>query len=964
MNLSAYPRPPGDTGLGIHWSAGPPAAVPLEEVRQRWLPELLAMNIKWVKCLHDGAEGLAEELLANDIMPIVRLYRPQPNPGRLDDELKERVKRLRSVGVVYFEINNEPNLKEEWQSGAWDAAGVTIPDVVVEHWIADAEFILEQGGLPAFPALSPGGHWDDVDFLTRALAAVAARDRADLFCPGNASEEAGAWLAVHNYFLNHPVDYPYDDVNQLGRPVSPSEARHEFPVPLDEANRQRRLGRAPGRTLREDSNGFLKYRRYHNIFVEQFGFEVPILGTEGGAVMRRAQDPRYPIVDAELHRERNLFGFTHMADAPAYYFCNCPWLIANEQMNHSNPAWEENAWYSDVWSNGRLPVVQAVKGRAPWPTREMSLQPRLGGAGESALTVEVTDGAGHVAVVRRVPSDAFVADAEIDETERVALANLRPGTYRVEIVGTNTDLTPVSLAEGETITVTAQVPPKQSVIAGRIVNPPKDTYVTLLQLTNAGTDRTLRRIRITDSAESTFTFDRLWAGRYRVQLDIGQDRQQGQSPLVASDPIEVDGRNREEVTLTVPPRHWRFAVEENTSGSDPTDNRRSVVHVIAPGLHGQLIRLHAPWAVITEHVGNKPEVNPEAAVIDSLPAGPYRITAPDVPGDVEFFLDGRGMARIRLAKVEAPAGGPAGGDDPVPSAAQGRIRCRLLLPDGDTSPLPVDVELLQTGDVVARTQTDAEGVFVFSSLAAGAYVVRVPAFSLESTPIELDAEQELALQLRVPAEADTPDGPMESPAAALQTYVWLVPGQLDLVSVYMVTLPLMLETGWAFGFSAIGAQHAGEVLVIGGARPDARVRAGIPIRTEIVAEDPLLLAAEIAAVPEGESAGSEVATSPSETTHLLPSYILVGDPQGAQTRALLVMLANARLLDQWGPNGMIGFHIEEARHAKRVLILANDDEISPAEEESLRSDDRVVRRAYPERWEAVRETLTSFLQIP
>ena len=27
---------------------------------------------------------------------------------------------------------------------------------------------------------------------------------------------AGAWVAIHNYNLNHPLDYPDDDVNQRG----------------------------------------------------------------------------------------------------------------------------------------------------------------------------------------------------------------------------------------------------------------------------------------------------------------------------------------------------------------------------------------------------------------------------------------------------------------------------------------------------------------------------------------------------------------------------------------------------------------------------------------------------------------------------------------------------------------------------------------------------------------------------
>ena len=45
---------------------------------------------------------------------------------------------------------------------------------------------------------------------------MVAKGRGDLF-------EHGAWVAIHNYTLNHPLDYPYDPVNQDGVPISQEE---------------------------------------------------------------------------------------------------------------------------------------------------------------------------------------------------------------------------------------------------------------------------------------------------------------------------------------------------------------------------------------------------------------------------------------------------------------------------------------------------------------------------------------------------------------------------------------------------------------------------------------------------------------------------------------------------------------------------------------------------------------------
>ena len=96
MDLHDYPRPKGDTGIGVHWSAGYPAVVGIGQIRDFWLPEIQAMGVKWVKLAqYDGGLELSELLLKHDIMPIVRLYRCSTQPRHPGWEGVGRGQRLR-----------------------------------------------------------------------------------------------------------------------------------------------------------------------------------------------------------------------------------------------------------------------------------------------------------------------------------------------------------------------------------------------------------------------------------------------------------------------------------------------------------------------------------------------------------------------------------------------------------------------------------------------------------------------------------------------------------------------------------------------------------------------------------------------------------------------------------------------------------------------------------------------------
>jgi hypothetical protein len=75
LPLTAYPRPPDDNGLGVHWSTHLYAQS--DEATSYFVSELDRLNIKWVKLLVDGLtnrdyDHTIDELVSRDIMPVIR----------------------------------------------------------------------------------------------------------------------------------------------------------------------------------------------------------------------------------------------------------------------------------------------------------------------------------------------------------------------------------------------------------------------------------------------------------------------------------------------------------------------------------------------------------------------------------------------------------------------------------------------------------------------------------------------------------------------------------------------------------------------------------------------------------------------------------------------------------------------------------------------------------------------------
>jgi hypothetical protein len=177
--------------------------------------------------------------------------------------------------VHYFQPYNEPNLNCEQPDG------VASVDRYLDNWIPAAQAILRGGGLPGFGSMAPGGDVDDTRFLTDALEGLKQRGQVGLLDK--------AWLSMHNYTHNHPIEE------------------------------------------RADGDGFFKFRAYHSVLHEALGRDLPIIGTEGGTFVGEQEDPNMPATDAATVAKWASQAYTYMRDKrEPWNFAYSFWTIAND----------------------------------------------------------------------------------------------------------------------------------------------------------------------------------------------------------------------------------------------------------------------------------------------------------------------------------------------------------------------------------------------------------------------------------------------------------------------------------------------------------------------------------------------------------------------------------------------------------------------------------------------------------
>jgi len=223
MPIAAYPVPPANNGWGMHWI---PSTGQSTEAVDKFVGELVKMHIKWVVFLNGpqdmtSNDYLVERLVANGIMPVMRVYQSAIEPY---GDLTPMVRHYRAKGVYYFQLYNEPNANVE------NRQGFANPNQYATAWSASARQVISAGGLPGIGSFSPGGEYDHFEFLRRTLEIMEYNGDTHLL--------NHAWFSAHNY-----------------------HGTREF----------------------DDPGGFLLFRSYNQIISDHIGRSLPIIGTEAGS---------------------------------------------------------------------------------------------------------------------------------------------------------------------------------------------------------------------------------------------------------------------------------------------------------------------------------------------------------------------------------------------------------------------------------------------------------------------------------------------------------------------------------------------------------------------------------------------------------------------------------------------------------------------------------------------------------
>ena len=723
MDLRDYPRPKDDTGIGVHWNAGFPAAIGLGQIRDVWLPELIAMGVKWVKIArHDGGMAFAELLLKHDIMPIVRLYRPQPNPSTLDEEMLRGVVDYVASGVRYFEFNNEPDLGVEWQNGFVPPAA---PQIVARNAIIDMEAILARGGYPGIPALATGARWDIVGEICKL-------GRRDLL-------REPVWQAIHNYCLNHPLDYPYDAGNQQGAAYT-REFYDRLAVEkwdgdawggrsLERVNQERADHANPGVIAFDDPSCWRAYERYDRLIRDQIGRSLPLLATENGYIVGERPDPRYPATTPQLHMAntleacRTMMGTSSRFDhAPDYFLCTAFWLLGNYSLGHWAPGWEGQAWYSGRWPGGQLPIVAALKAE-PKQTRawrgDGGLAGRVGGV--------VQSGAGLTLSLTR--ADGWALRAKVEADNSYEFLDLPLAAYRV-----TPDLGGTGVADkwGVSVTVTRERP-------AATANLDLAELIAHLEMSvvrgdvRGGAGLTVRLARVGDgwvaeqavAQDGSYCFSGVAAGSYVLGL-FG-------TPIVRAG-IELNGHNEAVIDLVAPGWGWETA----DGGASPGFG---VVRCRVTDRTDLPVRLWTEgWPGMIQRTGSKREYGADACEFAPLGAGSYTVQPEGIDARAAVKVDGSRVTWVTYTESKV---------SPVQaSLLSGHVR-------GGAG-----MTLQLTGPQDEQTVVVADDAsYRFADLPAGIYRLAIEDTAVARDDIVLDGQNQVTVDLDAPAKPDEPPPP-------------------------------------------------------------------------------------------------------------------------------------------------------------------------------------------------------------
>ena len=348
---------------------------------------MVSAHYGWAKMVAIGGEYLDDIpwMLANNITPIVRIFRHNVGAAPADGGLIGYWRSYADRGVKWFEFYNEPNLGNEWPNGVVqdyrNRDQIIAP--LMDNWLSWAELIISWGCYPAFPALAEAyGDIVDVGGWLDAMMTYLAERQYDRF---RAVMNNGLWVATHPYVYNHF----YQEQNGSPEPRQPDqenayEGGWHFEYPYDPIMQSHRPGITTvsgdaeyphGDVIGVAGAGEAFLLKAYDLFG---GGAIPVVGTEGGIIPAPVNpgsfsqiDNRYPGVTWNSHGHATLAMFNWIATSAP------PWMFGLT-------LWKENDYYEGP--AGTLPAV-GLMAQTPPLYKTVPALDALGGVNPGAFSI-------------------------------------------------------------------------------------------------------------------------------------------------------------------------------------------------------------------------------------------------------------------------------------------------------------------------------------------------------------------------------------------------------------------------------------------------------------------------------------------------------------------------------------------------------------------------------------------------
>lgn len=300
-----------------------------------WLPELQALDVRWLTVRAEISRAIPEAFLAplleTGITPIVHI--PVNPIQSLDpDDLRELLRAYANWGVQYVVIFDCPNMRGSWHAGDFEQAH--LPERFVACWLPVAQAQMESGLRPVLPPLHQGGTYWDTSFLSAILR--------NLIHEGAQRVIDQLVIGVYSYAFANPPDW-----GRGGSAAWPASQPYLTP---------------PGS---QDQRGFWSFDWYAEVLTEVLGKTPPMIMLAGGA--RRNETDPYSgnAMDLAWHTTCNtsIAHAMHAGHLPDYLLNVNFWLLAAP----AEDSHAEDSWYPN---NGKpVPAVDEMKRLAAKSTK-------------------------------------------------------------------------------------------------------------------------------------------------------------------------------------------------------------------------------------------------------------------------------------------------------------------------------------------------------------------------------------------------------------------------------------------------------------------------------------------------------------------------------------------------------------------------------------------------------------------